>query len=220
MRAAPVLVVVSLLAGAAPFANAQIQGPVYKAGDAGVVLPVPVTRVKPAYPDAVQSARIQGTVVLTGVVLPDGIMSNIRVTTPLHQPLDQEAILALRQWRFRPGTKDLQPVAVEVSVEMSFSLRDRIYTAADGVTLPQILNQVDAIYPDDARDQFIEGTVRLSVTVLDDGSVGDVSVVTAVEPSLDEAAIQAVKQWRFRPGTRDGQPVNVRVEIDLAFMLR
>ena len=217
MRVAPILAVVSLLA-AAP--SAAPQGPVYRSGDDGVVLPVPITRVKPAYPDAAQKARIQGTVVLTGIVLPDGSISNARVTKPLNEALDQEAVRAMRQWRFRPGTKDLQPAAVEISMEMSFSLRDRIYETTEGVTLPDPLIQAAAIYPDEARENFVEGSVRLSVVVLSDGRVGDVRVVRPVEPSLDESAIQAVKQWRFTPGTREGQPVNVRVELEVSFTLR
>jgi TonB family protein len=47
----------------------------------------------------------------------------VRVTRSLDEDLDEQAIIALRQWRFKPGTKDDKPVDVEVSVELTFTLK-------------------------------------------------------------------------------------------------
>jgi TonB family protein len=70
-------------------------------------------------------ARIQGMVVLEAVVLLDGTIGDVRVTTPLDPELDAEAISALRQWVFKPGTRNGQPAPTIIAVEISFVLRDR-----------------------------------------------------------------------------------------------
>jgi protein TonB len=68
----------------------------------------------------------------------------------------------------------------------------------------------------------VQGTVLLDCVVMPDGSVGRVSVVRSLDSTfgLDQEAIKAAKQWRFRPGTRLGEPVAVLVTIELAFTLR
>jgi len=64
--------------------------------------------------------------------------------------------------------------------------------------------------------------VELEAVVLPDGSVGDVQITRSLDRTfgLDNEAIKAVKQWRFAPGTRLGQPVPVLVTIELTFTLR
>jgi TonB family protein len=85
----------------------------------------------------------------------------------------------------------------------------------DGVTLPKVIKQVRAQYPStDIREQ---GTVTMECVVQSDGKVGEVTVVQSLEPRLDEAAVAALKQWEFEPGTRNGEPVAVRVAVEMAF---
>ena len=67
----------------------------------------------------------------------------------------------------------------------------------------------------------IQGKVRVEFVVWDDGTVDpdSVKVTRSVDPvhGLDNAVVRAVKQWRFKPGTKDGQPAAVRMWIDCAF---
>jgi periplasmic protein TonB len=69
--------------------------------------------------------RIQGRVLLEAIVEADGRVGEVRVTESLDQEsgLDQEAIAALKQWEFRPGTHEGKPVAVGITVEMQFRLK-------------------------------------------------------------------------------------------------
>ena len=93
--------------------------------DPGVTLPKVVSEVKPRYtPEALQ-AGIQGMVTLSTVVRTDGNPSDIEVTTSLDTKygLDDQAVAALKQWRFEPGRKDGKAVPVRVSIEMRFSLK-------------------------------------------------------------------------------------------------
>jgi len=95
---------------------------VYRPGN-GVTTPTVVKDVKPQYTEKARAAGIQGLVELTVVVGMDGLVSDVRVTEPLDDELDQQAVEAMRQWTFKPGTKDGKPVAVRVDVQMTFTLK-------------------------------------------------------------------------------------------------
>ena len=84
---------------------------------------------------------------------------------------------------------------------------------------PESVHRVLAQYTDVARAQGIEGTVVLMVLVHRDGSVGDISVSESLEESLDQSAVEAVKEWRFAPARRGGKTVEVVVEIKIEFKL-
>jgi TonB family protein len=96
------------------------------------------------------------------------------------------------------------------------------YRPGNGVQLPQPLREVKPQYTADAMRAKVQGTVLLECVVLPDGSVGSVEVVRSLDSTfgLDQEAIKAAKQWRFRPGTRFGEPVAVLVTIELTFTLR
>jgi periplasmic protein TonB len=94
-------------------------------GGPGVTTPVVIHQVKPQYTADAMRAKMQGSVWLECIVLPDGTVGDVRVTRSLDPMfgLDQEAIKAARQWRFKPGLVNGKPVAVAVSIELTFTLR-------------------------------------------------------------------------------------------------
>jgi periplasmic protein TonB len=95
-----------------------------------------------------------------------------------------------------------------------------VYRAGDsGVTSPAVVDQSLASYTVDALLAGAEGLLKLECVVNVDGTVGEIRVVQPLFPSLDEEAVKKVKQWWFRPGTKDGQPVAVLVEIEHAFTM-
>jgi len=91
-----------------------------------------------------------------------------------------------------------------------------------GITLPTVLREVKPAYTADAMRAKVQGSVWLECIVMPDGSVGDVKVTRSLDPifGLDQEAIKAAKQWRFRPGMRQGEPVPVIITIELTFTLR
>lgn len=95
---------------------------VYKVGSA-VTVPVVIHRIDPAYTRAARNERIQGKVLLNLVVDPDGIGRDIVVTRGIDSGLDQNAVRAIRQWRFKPATRDARPVAVKATIQVNFLLR-------------------------------------------------------------------------------------------------
>lgn len=88
-------------------------------------MPVVLSEVKPDYTPEAKKQGIQGIVELSVVVGDDGTVGEVKVTRSLDDKygLDEQAVIAMKKWRFRPGTKDGKPVAVQVTVEMSFKLR-------------------------------------------------------------------------------------------------
>jgi TonB family protein len=98
-------------------------GGAYAAG-AGLELPQPIRQVKPRYTAEAMRAKVQGTVLLECVVMPDGTVSNIRIVRSLDPThgLDEEAVNAARQWRFIPGMRRGRRVPVLVSIAIDFHL--------------------------------------------------------------------------------------------------
>jgi protein TonB len=106
-------------------ANRGTGGDVYEPGVGGVTEPEVVHKETPGYTTGALRSKIQGTVTMEAVVLPDGTVGDTRITgslDPVHG-LDQAALEAARRWRFRPATKDGQPVAVLVTLILDFHLR-------------------------------------------------------------------------------------------------
>lgn len=99
-------------------------GGVYRPGS-GIVNPRLIREVKPQYTADAMRAKVQGTVLLECVVLPDGSVGKVDVVKSLDPTfgLDGEAVRAARQWRFVPGTRFGEPVAVLVTIELTFTLR-------------------------------------------------------------------------------------------------
>ncbi|HEY3216681.1 MAG TPA: energy transducer TonB [Candidatus Eisenbacteria bacterium] len=84
--------------------------------------------------------------------------------------------------------------------------------------LPEVVTKVMPAYPEEAM-AGIEGTVQVQALVLEDGTVGDCRIVSSV-PGLDEAAVAAVRRWRFKPAMAKGVPVAVWVAVPVRFRLQ
>jgi len=120
-----VVVIAATLSAATsvPMVLSQASEPtVYKAGD-GITLPVVVKEVKPSYTPAAKDRKVQGSVWVRAVVRTDGKVGDIEITRSLDPDLDREAGKAATQWLFKPGTKDGKPVPVQITLEMTFTLK-------------------------------------------------------------------------------------------------
>ena len=86
-------------------------------------------------------------------------------------------------------------------------------------TAPAILRRVDPIYPDLARRAHVQGTVVLMMVVDELGVPMQVRLLDG-HPALQDAAMQAARQWRFEPAQMDGHPVAASFRLTLNFRLR
>ena len=110
--------------GIGPGWGGGMGGGAYRPGN-GVMNPKVLREVKPIYTAEAMRAKIQGTAIVECVVLPDGTVGDVQIVKSLDPTfgLDQEAVKAAKKWLFQPGTLKGQPVAVMVSIELTFTLR-------------------------------------------------------------------------------------------------
>lgn len=94
---------------------------IFKVGGA-ITPPKAISAPDPQYSTIAKAAHYQATTVLWMVVNASGTPENIRIAKPAGLGLDEQAILVVRDWRFDPATKDGQPVAVQINVEVNFRL--------------------------------------------------------------------------------------------------
>jgi len=90
---------------------------------------------------------------------------------------------------------------------------------ADSITLsgPEPLRKVDPKYPPELRSRRVEGDVVLYAVIRKDGSVDSIQLVEGLDPTLDENAMQALAQWKFRPGQRGGTPIDLEAIVHIPF---
>jgi TonB family protein len=91
-----------------------------------------------------------------------------------------------------------------------------------GVTLPKVISEVKPKYTAEALRARIQGAVFMTTVIGTDGTPGDIKITKSLdtEHGLDKQATDALRQWRFQPGMKDGKPVPVRVEIEMRFTLK
>ena len=129
-----------------------------------------------------------------------------RLLHKLSRP-DEAADLELRARTFRTARPQRQPV--ELNVDAS--------NQVDQQTI--LLERTEPDYTDEARIANHEGSVLLQVDVDSDGYARNIAVLRPLGLGLDEQAVEAVEQWRFRPARRNGQKVASRVRLEIAFRL-
>ncbi len=195
-------------------------------------------KVAPLYPPEAKAAHVQGTVVLKGVVDKQGHMKNIEAVSGAEM-LQQSAIDAVKQWRYRPYLLNGNPVEVQTTVNVIFTLdnsppapprdegappspavtpRPEIVNISGGVAMGMLAQKVPPHYPVEAKEARVSGTVVLQATIGLDGHVEDLSVISGPD-LLQQVALDAVKQWVYRPYLLNGEPVKVQTTINVIFTL-
>jgi TonB family protein len=96
---------------------------------------------------------------------------------------------------------------------------DGPYRAGGGVTAPRAIYDPEPEYSEEARKAKYQGIAILQVVVDAEGRARDIRVARSAGMGLDEKATEAVRQWRFEPGTKDGRPVAVVVNVQVNFRL-
>jgi len=89
------------------------------------------------------------------------------------------------------------------------------------VTEPEPVSRVAPQYPADAKSEKVSGEVKLDVTIDTEGSVISVNVLTDPDARLTQSAVEAVKQWKYKPAlTKAGRPVQVVTTVTVNFKLK
>jgi TonB family protein len=209
--------------------------PVYQPGN-GITPPTLTKTVDPEYTERAKTAKIQGEVWLDTIVEKDGSVTIRKVAKSLDPELDQKAIEAAKQWTFKPGERNGQPVRVQTQMILEFRLSKRTDASFErideflngvhkggeaGLVQPRPIVHPDASYTAQALRRKLEGTVQIEVVVGPDGNVARARVTQSLDKvyGLDDNALATAKSWTFEPGTLNGQPVSVLVTLTMAFRL-
>lgn len=94
-----------------------------------------------------------------------------------------------------------------------------VYRIGGGVTAPRLKSKVEPKYSEEARVAMLSGTCVAQVEIGPDGQPHNLRVLRGLGLGLDEKALEAISQWRFEPGTRNGDPVTVMATIEVNFRL-
>ena len=211
-------------------------------------------RVAPSYPPLARQARIKGAVVLNVIISKSGDIRRVLLISG-HPLLAPAAIEAVKQWRYRPYEQDGQPVEIETTVQINFSLPEhplaggivgdgppgsspmqsivgqvhlcqespadslpKRVRVSQGVMQALIIQKQTPKYPEEARSEYIEGKVLIAIEIGKDGAVCDVALISG-HPLLAPSAIDAVRQWKYRPYLLNGQPIEIETQAQVNFTL-
>jgi TonB family protein len=182
---------------------------------------------RPVYPLAAQREGIQGQVVLNVAVSKKGDVEKIDVVSGNHLLADA-AVHAVRKWKYRPYLLNGQPTEARTTVTLNFAFAGNVENRApagarvqlpQGIMAGQLIHKVQPVYPEEARQAKIQGTVLLDAVIGKEGAIVRLKPLSG-NPMLIPAAVGAVQQWRYKPYMRDGQPVEVETAITVNFALR
>lgn len=99
------------------------------------------------------------------------------------------------------------------------AVADKVYEVGGEVKSPKLVHYVEPAFSPKSKEAYVEGTVKISTVVTKAGDATNPQVLSGLNAEEDRTAIEALKQWKFDPGTRNGQPVNVRVTVEINFHL-
>jgi TonB family protein len=181
--------------------------------------------VEPVYPEIAKQAKVEGVVIVQARTDTQGHVKDAMIlrSIPL---LDQAAIDAVRQWVYEPMVIDEQAKEAVFTVTVRFALDKDKKKELEGkeeatgdVLVPTVIKKVDPVYPEAARKAGIEGIVLLEATTDEQGNVVKVRVQKSI-PELDQAAIDALKQWKYEPLIVEGKPKGVVFTVTIKFVLK
>lgn len=180
----------------------------------------------PVYPQDAIAGYLQGPVVLVIVISPQGDVSKI-VSVDGPPLLAASARDAVQQWKFKPYLQNERPTEVKTVVAVYYNLdqpANPLTTSSTdliprkvggGVSPPILLYAVDPKFSPQAKDKKVGGTVLVGLIVDEKGKPLYIRVIRGVGMGLDENAVDAVKQYKFKPAMENGKPVRVSINIEV-----
>jgi TonB family protein len=204
-------------------------------------------KVAPVYPPLARQAHIQGRVILKVRISKSGDVVNLQLVSG-HPILAPAAIEAVKQWKYQPYLLYGDPIEAETNVTVNFTLPDKppvegvvgdmlggVPEGEKGGLAPQpvvpgrvrvpssveqglVITKVPPQYPPEAKDAHIQGVVLMSVIVDKEGNVANIQLISG-HPLLAPAAMDAVKQWKYKPYLLNEAPVEVETQVHVNFTL-
>jgi TonB family protein len=191
------------------------------APNGGMAPPTVLKSTLALYTDDARTHEIEGAVTIGALIGEDGQIKNMRVLKGLGFGLDEMALSSVQQWTFSPATRLGTPISVYAQIDVPFSLASaNALRIGPGMTAPSPQYRVDPQYTEAARRAGYQGTVVVQLLVKKDGTVDIMRVIQGLGLGLTDNAMDALKQWKFTPGQKGGEAVDVTVNVEVNFNLR
>lgn len=127
--------------------------------------------------------------------------------------------IAVKNWRFAPARRGGQPVAADVRMPFVIEARHPSGEARGKQVPPRVISQARPVYPFAMRANGMRGEVLVDFIVDREGRVRNAFVARSLNPSFDDAAVDAVQRWRFEPGRVGERPVSSHMQVPVIFEL-
>jgi len=190
------------------------------------------------YPAKAQENGIAGTVVVSFVVDKDGNVTDVKSPVKIDILSDEAERVFKKSPAWKPGSQKGKNVAVQCFAFMEFELRGNVSTEVKdeepvyqfvenmpefpgGAEALRIFISKNIVYPQEAQDKGIMGTVILSFVVGKDGSISNAKVVRGIDPLCDAEALRVVNSMpKWKPGKQGGKEVYVKFTMPIKFALK
>lgn len=199
------------------------------------VQPVARVQTRPAYPFELRRKGISGEAIVEFIVKADGTVANAHAVRATQPAFGDSAVAAVQRWVFRPGKIDGVAVNTRMVVPMVFSLSQNmpppppkpehvvvtgpVYSLRDVSKQPIAISQTKPVYPFALRKGGVSGQAVMEFVVTKEGFVANARIIEATHEEFGQSAAAAVSSWFFKPGTLNGEPVNVRMVVPMVFAL-
>lgn len=184
----------------------------------GIVAGKLIHSVPPVYPEKAKAAGVDGQVVLKGIIGKDGVLRDLQVISG-PELLRQAAVDATSHWIYSPYLLNGEPTEVDTTVAVNFNLgrkADGPVRISGGVEAGLLLSKVQPVYPDAARGTGAQGLVTVRTIIGKDGAVKQATAMSGPEV-FRESAVDAVRQWRYKPYLLNGQPIDVDTIVNVMY---
>lgn len=188
---------------------------------------------RPVYPFAMRRFGLTGQVIVDFIVDAAGKVQNPTVFSSDNPAFDEPAIAAVREWKFKPGTRDDKPVSIHMQVPVVFTLdglegsdayrieretdQSKLPPALRYDTSPKIRGVLVPVYPYALRRDNVSGKAKVVMLINPQGRISDVKVLAADRPEFGRALAAALEGFRFDPALKDGKPVPHMMAFEQTF---
>jgi len=179
-----------------------------------------VKEVDPIYPVEAQFENIEGIVTLKFTVTKKGKVTEPEIIEAVPPGYFEEAAIeTIKQYEFKPPTRNGEPVDTTVNMQIEFSLKKKDAGYDDSSVTPAVLLEMYiAPFPEELRKDHKEGKVVVKYIVTREGRIKNPTVIESIPPGVfDEYALDAVRHYKYQPATKNGVPVDIVVKSPIEF---
>jgi TonB family protein len=182
-------------------------------------LPSLNTYVVPKYTEAACAGHWRGAILARIGIDEWGVPRDIILMISPGLGMDQTVREVLQTWRFSPATKDGKPLPSSSLIEFDLDHPGKTNTTSNvgKLSAPTVVVKTTPMFPTRAPARTQQGPVVLRIVVDEQGGPCNIRVGRSIGHAWDESAIRAVQNWRFRPGTMDGQAIATEATVAISF---